>query len=84
MSVDTALNWQGGNRGDLVCVPAWCSHAITNISSAEDLILMSLTNLPQQEALGNVCAHEPEDAATPIPLTEQTTRPMSAAARANG
>lgn len=43
---------------DVLLVPAWCLHEIVNDSSEENLILMSLTNLPQQSALG--CLFESE------------------------
>ena len=48
------------NRGDLVLVPAWCAHSIENLSMQDDLVLMSLTNLPQQAALSNLLAKEPD------------------------
>jgi len=72
------------NRGDLVLVPAWCLHAITNLSNTDDLILMSLTNLPQQAALDNLRAHEPEDVTTSAPLSEQMTSPMPTIGQRHG
>lgn len=48
-------------RGDVVLVPAWCAHSIENLSAQDDLILMSLTNLPQQADLSNLLAKEPDD-----------------------
>lgn len=56
------------NRGDVVIVPAWCAHSIQNGSLQDDLILMSLTNLPQQAGLSNLFAQEPEDQSSPDPI----------------
>jgi gentisate 1,2-dioxygenase len=49
------------DRGDVVMVPAWCAHSIENRAKQDDLILMSLTNLPQQAGLSNLLAKEPDD-----------------------
>ncbi|HEY0523486.1 MAG TPA: cupin domain-containing protein [Stellaceae bacterium] len=48
------------NRGDLILVPAWSAHHFENLG-ADDLILMSMTNLPQQAKLSNLLAREPDD-----------------------
>ena len=56
------------NRGDVVVVPAWCAHSIENLSAQNDLILMSLTNLPQQAGLLNLLAKEPDDQVEPLPM----------------
>lgn len=45
---------------DLLMVPAWCEHAFQCDETA-DLVLFSMSNLPQQTRLGNQKAHEPLD-----------------------
>jgi gentisate 1,2-dioxygenase len=49
------------SRNDLVLVPAWCEHHFENMTEPENLVLMSITNLPQQAGLSNLLANEPED-----------------------
>jgi len=49
------------SRNDLVLVPGWCAHHFENTTGQESLVLMSLTNLPQQAGLSNLRADEPED-----------------------
>jgi gentisate 1,2-dioxygenase len=49
------------SRGDLVLVPAWCEHHFENMTEQDSLVLMSITNLPQQAGLSNLLANEPED-----------------------
>ena len=51
------------SRGDLVLVPAWCEHHFENLVGQDSLVLMSITNLPQQARLSNLLADEPEDCA---------------------
>lgn len=46
------------NEGDLLLVPGWCEHWFIN-SGSVDLVLMSVTNLPQQARLSNLLANEP-------------------------
>lgn len=48
-------------QNDLVLVPAWCAHHFENITGEDSLVLMSMTNLPQQAGLSNLRADEPED-----------------------
>jgi gentisate 1,2-dioxygenase len=45
--------------GDMLLLPAWTSHQFDN-GGAEDLILLSISNLPQQAALANHRAIEPQ------------------------
>lgn len=47
--------------GDVLLVPAWCSHCFMNEAQDEDLIMMVLGNLPQQLELSNFLAREPDD-----------------------
>lgn len=57
------LGRQGSRKlasGDLLLVPAWCEHAFHN-DGREDLVLLSMSNLPQQAALSNHLAYEPDD-----------------------
>lgn len=48
--------------GDILLVPAWVAHHFHNGHDAP-LLLLSLSNLPQQSALSNHLAREPGDAA---------------------
>ena len=54
------------SRGDVVLVPAWCAHRFENLHQVEELIMMSLTNLPQQTKLSNLLSHEPDEHAEAI------------------
>ena len=47
--------------GDILLVPAWVAHHFSNGHDAP-LLLLSLSNLPQQAALSNHLAREPESA----------------------
>jgi gentisate 1,2-dioxygenase len=49
------------SRGDLLLIPAWCGHRFENTGGVDDLVLMSMTNLPQQARLSNLLADEPTD-----------------------
>lgn len=46
--------------GDLLLVPAWNNHRFEN-DGGEDLVLLSMSNLPHQAALANHMASEPID-----------------------
>ncbi|HEY1609778.1 MAG TPA: cupin domain-containing protein [Paraburkholderia sp.] len=52
---------------DLLMVPAWCEHAFQCDEQA-DLVLFSMSNLPQQTRLGNQKAHEPVESPAGEPL----------------
>lgn len=47
--------------GDILLVPAWVSHHFSNAHDAP-LLLLSMSNLPQQAALSNLLAREPGSA----------------------
>lgn len=61
------------SRGDLVLVPAWCEHHFENTSEQESLVLMSISNLPQQAGLSNLLAAEPEDHPAGAAIVADTT-----------
>lgn len=44
---------------DVLLIPAWCTHAFRS-EGDEALVLLSMSNLPQQTRLGNLRADEPE------------------------
>lgn len=48
------------SQSDVILVPAWCMHSIENTDEQEDLVLMCLSNLPQQAELANLLARDPE------------------------
>lgn len=48
------------NAGDLLLVPAWNDHRFEN-DGDDDLVLLSMSNLPHQAALANHLAQEPVD-----------------------
>ena len=50
--------------GDLLLVPAWNDHRFEN-DGDEDLVLLSMSNLPLQAALANHLAREPVDSGAP-------------------
>jgi gentisate 1,2-dioxygenase len=50
--------------GDLLLVPAWNDHRFEN-DGDEDLVLLSMSNLPHQAALANHLAREPVDNGAP-------------------
>lgn len=52
--------------GDLLLVPAWNHHRFDN-DSTEDLVMLSMSNLPQQASLANHLAIEPEEAGIEAP-----------------
>lgn len=54
--------------GDLLLVPAWNDHCFDNDGS-EDLVLLSMSNLPQQAALANHLAREPEETGDDTPAS---------------
>lgn len=54
------------HRGDLFLVPPGARHQIENTGDG-DLLLLSLSNLPQQVALGSFSAQEPPET-PPVPV----------------
>ncbi len=47
-------------QGDVLLVPAWCDHRFEN-AGTDDLIVLSMSNLPQQTGLSNHRAREPHE-----------------------
>lgn len=48
------------NAGDIVLIPAWVMHRFENHGAADDLVLLNMSNLPQQAGLGNLLSREGE------------------------
>lgn len=46
------------NVGDIMLIPAWSAHHFENQGVQEDLVLLSMTNLPQQADLSNLISRE--------------------------
>lgn len=46
------------NVGDVLLIPAWCVHHFENDAPREDLVLLNMSNLPQQSGLGNLFSEE--------------------------
>lgn len=59
--------------GDVLLVPAWTDHFFIN-ESGSDLVLLSMSNLPQQAALANHLAREPDEAKPPPVDTNKTEK----------
>lgn len=53
----------GLEAADLVLIPAWSVHHFENREAADDLVLLSMTNLPQQAILSNLLSREFSDEA---------------------
>jgi gentisate 1,2-dioxygenase len=50
-------------QGDLLLVPAWCDHRFEN-DGLDSLVVLSMSNLPQQTGLSNQRAREPQGSET--------------------
>ncbi len=46
--------------GDIMLIPAWSTHYFENLGTREDLVLLNVTNLPQQADLYNFLVREKE------------------------
>ena len=46
------------NAGDLLLIPAWATHRFENQGPREDLILLNMSNVPQQAVLNNLLSEE--------------------------
>lgn len=44
--------------GDIVLIPAWVMHRFDNNGAADDLVLLNMSNLPQQAGLGNLLSRQ--------------------------
>lgn len=51
----------GLEAADLVLIPAWSVHHFENREAPDDLVLLSMTNLPQQAILSNLLSREFSD-----------------------
>lgn len=46
------------NKGDILLIPAWRIHYFVNEAMHDDFVLLNMSNLPQQAALGNLLSEE--------------------------
>ena len=62
----TPLNQAALAPGDILFVPAWCSHALDNRFGATDLVLIRLQNLPQNAEAGTLMRADGEGVPRPL------------------